>query len=80
MGVVDDIANVSVDPTTLTNVLGAQTDEAKYRVRVRLDQQTIKLANSTHYLMIGMTMDADILLEKRSFSEWLFKPLRKLAY
>lgn len=49
-------------------------EEAVYRIRVRLPQQSIPSAGGG--LQSGMTLKANIILEQRSFVDWLLEPLR----
>lgn len=52
--------------------------EPVYKVKAKLDKQTI-LAYGRHInLQAGMTLNADILVDKRSLIEWLFEPLLSL--
>ncbi|MBL8300640.1 MAG: HlyD family efflux transporter periplasmic adaptor subunit [Rhodanobacteraceae bacterium] len=56
--------------------------EPRYRVVVRLDQQTVTAYGREEPLRPGMLLEADILGEQRSLFEWLFEPLysvRKIA-
>lgn len=47
----------------------------RYRVRVALDRQTIPVYNESERLLAGMSVEADILLDRRTFLEWLLEPL-----
>ena len=50
-------------------------DEPVYRVIVRLDKSTVSAYGSEVDLQTGMALSADIIMEERSFIEWLFEPL-----
>lgn len=50
-------------------------EEGTYKVRATLDSQTINIYQVDTPLKPGMKFVADILLERRSFLEWLFEPL-----
>lgn len=52
--------------------------EPVYRVDVRLDRQTVMAGGSEMALRPGMTVSADILLEKRTVFEWVFEPVLEL--
>lgn len=56
--------------------------EPRYRIVVRLEQQTVAAYGREEPLRPGMLLEADILGERRSLFEWLFEPLysvRKIA-
>jgi len=56
--------------------------EPRYRIVVRLEQQTVTAYGREEPLRPGMLLEADILGERRSLFEWLFEPLysvRKIA-
>ncbi len=49
-----------------------------YTAKVSLDDETV-LAHGRHYqLKTGMSFEADVVLSRRSFVEWLFEPLYSL--
>lgn len=50
-------------------------EEAVYRVRVRLSSQTVEAYGRKLPLQSGMTLSANIILERRSFADWLLEPL-----
>ena len=50
-------------------------DEPVYRVVVQLAQQVMPAFGRSMNLSPGMALSADIVLEKRSFAEWLFEPI-----
>lgn len=52
--------------------------EPVYRVDVRLDSQTVRAGGQEMPLKPGMTLSADILLEKRTVFEWVFEPVLEL--
>jgi membrane fusion protein len=56
----------------------AQTQEAMYRIKVRLAQQGIQAYGQTHPLKPGMTLEADIVQDHRTLWEWMFEPLLAL--
>ena len=45
-----------------------------YMVKARLEQQSIPVFNDTIALKPGLTLQASLMLEKRSLIEWLFEP------
>lgn len=49
--------------------------EPVYRVIVRLDRQFMPAFGKQAPLQAGMALRADIVLEERSFAEWIFEPI-----
>ena len=56
-----------------------QLKEAVYRVEVALDRQTVRVFGGDTPLQPGMTLAANIVLERRTFLDWLLDPLRAVA-
>ncbi|MFZ5637718.1 MAG: HlyD family secretion protein [Pseudomonadota bacterium] len=54
---------------------GTRGSEPSYRVVVALDRQTVSAYGREERLKPGMTLEADILGERRSLIEWVFEPL-----
>ena len=52
--------------------------EPVYRVDVRLDAQTVASGDQKLTLRPGMSVNADILQEKRKVWEWVFEPVLSL--
>jgi membrane fusion protein len=52
--------------------------EPVYRVDVKLESQTVRAGGQEMPLKPGMTLSADILLEKRTVFEWVFEPVLEL--
>jgi len=50
-----------------------------YRVIVSLNRQTVSAYGKERSLSPGMSLDADILVDKRSMLEWVFEPLYGMA-
>jgi membrane fusion protein len=51
------------------------TKEPVYRIRVSLNDQNIKAFGSKVCLQPGMTLIANIVLDRRSFFDWLMEPI-----
>jgi membrane fusion protein len=49
--------------------------EASYRATARLDRQTITAYDHEMPLRPGMSLKADIVIDRRSLIQWLFDPL-----
>ncbi|MGR5096938.1 HlyD family efflux transporter periplasmic adaptor subunit [Vibrio maritimus] len=58
--------------------LPIKIEEAMYRVRATLAQQSIMAYGRVFPLKVGMIADADIVLEKRTLLEWLLDPIYAL--
>lgn len=66
--------------TVLGNVSRAgHSNESLYRIRVKLDRQTIQVYGSAQSLKPGMTLEADILQDNRKIWEWIAEPLLAIA-
>lgn len=52
-----------------------QITEPSYRVRIGLSEQQIHAYNRELPLRSGMTLDGDIITERRSLLQWLFDPI-----
>ena len=64
-------------PANLAQQLVAQagSNEALYRINVQLDEQDIKAYGETLPLKAGLTLDADVLQERRKVWEWVLEPV-----
>lgn len=64
-------------PSNLAQQLIAQAgnNEALYRINVQLDEQDIKAYGETLPLKAGLTLDADVLQERRKVWEWVLEPV-----
>ncbi|MES2297699.1 MAG: HlyD family efflux transporter periplasmic adaptor subunit [Pseudomonadota bacterium] len=61
--------------TAQQNILGFNGNEALYRIKVRLARQTILAYGKEQLLRPGMTLDVDILQERRKIWEWILEPV-----
>ncbi|TQQ07234.1 HlyD family efflux transporter periplasmic adaptor subunit, partial [Vibrio cholerae] len=59
-------------------VLPIKIDEAMYRVRASIEQQSVNAYGKNFPLKVGMIADADIILESRTLLEWLLEPIYAL--
>ena len=53
----------------------AQTQEPLYRIQVQLKEQSITAYGDKLPLKPGMTLEADVVQEKRAVWEWVFEPV-----
>ena len=74
-------ARGTVVGVTATTVAGdsARGGEPLYRVAVALESQTVMAYGEPRPLLAGMTVEADVLLERRRLYEWVLEPLYALA-
>ncbi|MFZ6721666.1 HlyD family secretion protein [Undibacterium sp. Ji49W] len=54
---------------------GFNSNEALYRVRVRLDEQSIQAYGQAQAIKPGMTLEADVLQDSRKIWEWVLEPV-----
>jgi len=74
-GRVLEVSRSATVASELTSLLGRTISEPLYRVLVELDQQTVNAYGRAETLRPGMTVDADILLDRRRLIEWVLEPL-----
>lgn len=72
-GRVDSISRIAVDPRDTE--LPFPFEEPVYRVKVTLDQQSVDAFGGQTPLQAGMTLKANIVLERQSFLAWILQPL-----
>lgn len=75
-GVIRDVSRTILAPQEAPGPVLPQ--EPVYRVTVALEEESVSAFGEDVPLQAGMTLSADIVLEKRSFFEWLFEPLYSL--
>jgi membrane fusion protein len=75
-GQVADVSRTVWSPGDRVGPMTAR--EPVYRVDVNLDRQTVMAGGTEMPLRPGMTVSADILLEKRTIFEWVFEPVLEL--
>lgn len=62
------------------NIIGANSSEGLYRVKVKINKQTITAYGHEQQLKPGMTLDADIVQENRRIWEWMMDPILAVAH
>lgn len=72
-GRVEAVSRVALDPRQIDAPF--QMDEPVYRVSVIPAEQTVNAYGEKVRLQPGMTLAANIVLERRSFLQWLLEPL-----
>lgn len=91
-GIVTDISKTPFAPnelppnlasTILSNaqqsILGFNSSEALYRIKVKLATQQIHAYGQAHQLKPGMTLEADVLQDKRKIWEWILEPVLAIS-
>jgi len=72
-GRVASVSRVAVDPRETD--IPFPFEEPVYRVKVALEQQSVEAFGEDVPLQAGMTLQANIVLERQSFLAWLLQPL-----
>ena len=54
--------------------------EPAYRIRVRLDAQAVEAFGGVYPVQPGMTLKANVILEKQSFLGWLLEPINAVRH
>ena len=72
-GTVTALSSVSVEPSAIDPALGIE--EPVFRIRVSLDRMAPGAAGIADRLRPGMTLSANLILERRSLWEVLFNPI-----
>lgn len=91
-GTVTDVSSTPIAPNELPTHLastilsnaqqslqGFNSNEALYRIKVRLAQQHIAAYGQSQPLKPGMTLEADILQDSRKIWEWVLEPVLAVA-
>jgi membrane fusion protein len=80
---VREVATTSVRPeelpTSAAAMPGASQSEPVYRVRLELDQQTVRAYGAAMPLRSGMLVDASVMLERRKLYEWVLEPVFSIS-
>lgn len=57
----------------------ANSAEPMYRIRLKLDRQSVQAYGKSMPLRSGMLVDASVLLEQRRLYEWVLEPLFSIS-
>lgn len=80
MGRIESVSRTPINPADLPPGQGqallaaAQSNEPLYRVTVALQSQTIQTYGQAQALKPGMTLEADVLQDRRAVWEWMLEP------
>lgn len=72
-GRITSISRIAVDPRE--SDIPFPFEEPVYRVKVALEQQSVEAFGEPAPLQAGMTLQANIVLERQSFLAWILQPL-----
>lgn len=61
------------------SIPSSNTSEALYRIKVRLEKQSIDAYGQKQSLKPGMTLEADVVQSRRKIWEWIVEPLLTVA-
>lgn len=76
-GSVTAISRTALDPRDLR--VAIKFDEPVYRIVVAINQQSVEADGQRIQLQPGMTLAGSIVLERRSFLQWLLLPLQSVS-
>jgi membrane fusion protein len=62
------------------NIQGFNSNEALYRIKVKLDKQSIEAYGVAQHLKSGMTLEADVVQDRRKIWEWVLEPVMAVAH
>jgi membrane fusion protein len=76
-GVVREVSSTPLQPNDIGLPLTRDpgSTEPLYRIRVRLDAQTVKAYGAPEPLKAGMQLEASLALEYRKLAEWVIDPI-----
>lgn len=80
-GVVKEVSTTPITPQDLPPGQGnallqaAQSSEPLYRIKVSLDSQSLVAYGQPQQLKPGMSLEADVVQDKRAVWEWLLEPV-----
>lgn len=77
-GRIASVSRVIIAPSELDAPL--RIEEPVYKVKVRLGRQKIEAFGQHYPLQAGMTLTANVILERLSFWDWLMAPLRAVTH
>ncbi|MDE0853624.1 MAG: HlyD family efflux transporter periplasmic adaptor subunit, partial [Nevskia sp.] len=79
-GMVSSVSKTAIPPEELAaSGRSAQGAEPLYQIRVQLDAQSVQAYGKVQPLRSGMTLEADLLQERRHLYEWILDPLYSVS-
>lgn len=79
-GRVTDVSRSALGTADLAALIGQEGHQPLYRVQVALDRQFVLAYGKRESVKPGMSLEADILMDRRSLLEWVFEPLYGLRH
>lgn len=84
MGVVASVSRTAVNPSELQAPVApgagpASAGEPVYRITVQLAQQSVNAYGETKPLQPGMSLEAEVALERRKLYEWVIEPIQAVT-
>lgn len=76
-GKIASVSRVIIAPNELDAPL--RIDEPVYKVKVKFERQAVEAFGQQYPLQAGMTLTANVILERLSFWDWLMAPLRAVT-
>lgn len=80
---VREVATTSVRPeelpTSAAAMPGAAQSEPVYRIRLELDQQSVRTYGAAMPLRSGMLVEASVMLDRRKLYEWVLEPVFSIS-
>lgn len=74
-----EVASTSLRPDEMAGPGSSGAAEPVYRIRLRLDRQSVQAYGKSMPLKSGMLVDASVLLEQRRLYEWVLEPLFSIS-
>jgi membrane fusion protein len=74
-GRVLSVSRSAMSADAVSRLLGKAVSNSRYRVQVSLDSESVMAYGHPEALLPGMTLDADVLLDRRRLIEWIIEPL-----
>jgi membrane fusion protein len=81
-GQVREVSSTAMQPSEFALgglVSAGPGQEPLYRIRVKLDRQSVTAYGADKPLKSGMALDASVLLDKRRLYEWVLEPLYSIS-
>jgi membrane fusion protein len=78
-GLVVAVSMSAVAPSEIPQPLAEVAREPVYRIRVSLDRQQVLAYGEPQPLHAGMSVEADVIVDRRRLIEWIFEPLYSLV-
>ncbi len=78
-GRISEVSRSAVPAMEVSRLLGQEIKEPRYKVKVALDSQSAAAYGQSMPLRPGMTLDADLQLDRQRLIDWVLDPLKSLV-